>query len=211
MGYFDERLLQLLPQAYRLADENGDLRDFLRVFAPTLDWLKAMIDAFPVLWDLDHVPAPFLPFLGALVGYPYDYTRGPEQQRRAIKFRIEFYRRKGTRYSSERILDEQGVTAPVIENEPWEGTTTIPLDDPPLWAAPFIQEIVPAGTKCAFHCTRVAAATAPDVQGTHMARMPIFACGATVHAAAPLRLTAFVRSQASVHLRGYCRLSVIPV
>ncbi len=53
---------------------------------------------------VDRVPAEFLPFLGALVGYPYVYTRDPELQRRLIKFRIEFYRHKGTRYSLERIL-----------------------------------------------------------------------------------------------------------
>jgi len=211
MGTFDDRLMQLLPQVYRLADEGGDLRDFLRVFAPTLDWLKAKVDDFPVLWDLDHVPAEFLPFLGALVGYPYDYTRDPETQRRAMKFRIEFYRRKGTRYSLERVLAEQGVNAPVVENEPWEGVTKIPLDKPPLWAASFIQEVIPVGTKCVFYCTRVAAAKAPEVQGTRMARMFVLVAAAAQPAEAPLRVAASVAASARVLMSGFCRLSVIPV
>ncbi len=209
MGYFDDRLMQLLPQVYRLADE-GDLRDFLRVFAPTLDWLKAKIDAFPVLWNLDDVPADFLPVLGALVGYPYNHTRDPESQRRQIKFRIEFYRRKGTLYSLRRVLDEQGVDAPVIENEPWEGVTQIPLDEPAHWAARFIQEIVPAGTKCAFHCRRCAAATAPDVQGTRMARMFVLVGSASVVATAPLRIALLAGARATVAMQGYCQMSLIP-
>jgi len=209
MSYFDERLMQLLPQVYRLADD-GALHDVLGVFAPTLDWLKAKVDEFPVLWDLDHVPAEFLPFLGALVGYPYDYTRDPEAQRRDITFRIEFYRRKGGRYSLERVLAEQGVAAPVIENDPWEGVTKIPVDEPALWAVPFILELVPAGTKCVFYCTRFALATMPEPRGTPMARMHILVASASMPAATPLRIAASIRCVASSPAQGFCFMSIIP-
>jgi phage tail-like protein len=177
MGYFEDRLLKLLPQVHRLED-NGDLRDFLRVFAPTLDWLKAKIDDFPVLWDLDRVPAKFLPFLGALVRFPYVYTRDPELQRKLIKFRIEFYRRKGTRASLERILEENGVDAPVVENQPWEAVYKIPLDDPVHWLADLLEEVHPAGTKWVFYCHRMSWATLPAPE-THMARILILAATAS--------------------------------
>ena len=209
MGYFGERLMQLLPQVYRLADD-GDLHDFLGVFAPTLDWLRVKVDDFPVLWDIDHAPAEFLPFLGALVGYPYDYTRDPEAQRRDITFRTEFYRRKGVRHSLERILAEQGVTAPVIENEPWEGVTKIPVHEPALWAARFIQELVPAGTKCVFYCRRVALATMPEPLGIPMARMLIFVARASMPVTTPLRIAASIRCMASSLAQGFCSMSIIP-
>ncbi|HRT97811.1 MAG TPA: phage tail protein [Planctomycetota bacterium] len=188
MGYFEDRLMQLLPQVYRLED-NGDLRDFLRVFAPTLDWLKAKIDEFPVLWDLDRAPAEFLPFLGALVGYPYNRLRDPDVQRQLIKFRIEFYRRKGTRYSLDRILQESGVQGEVFENHPWEGCYTIRVDEPPLWLADLLEEIHPAGTKWVFHCVRICHGTAEAPQ-TRMARTAILAATGTASAVGFCAITA---------------------
>ena len=209
MGYFEDRLMQLLPQVYRLED-NGDLRDFLRVFAPTLDWLKAKIDDFPVLWDLDRVPADFLPFLGALVGYPYVYTRDPELQRRLIKFRIEFYRHKGTRYSLERILAEQGVSAPVIENEPWEGVYKIPLDDPPLWLASLLEEVHPAGTKWVFYCVRVCWATLP-VPETHMARLLVMAATGSAPSDGACAMKVTIATAVSPAPQGFCLMAAITV
>ena len=210
MGYFEDRLMLLLPQVYRLED-NGDLRDFLRVFAPTLDWLKAKIDEFPVLFDVDHVPAEFLPFLGALVGYPYTYTRDPELQRKLIKFRIEFYRRKGTRASLERILEENGIDAPVIENEPWEGVYKIPVEDPPLWLANLLEEVHPAGTKWVFYCQRICWVTAPTPQ-THMARVLIMTATASAPAAdGACVLTVTIASPASAAPQGYCVMTETPV
>ena len=209
MGYFEDRLMQLLPQVYRLGDA-GDLGDFLRVFAPTLDWLKQKIDEFPVLFDVDHVPAEFLPFLGALVGYPYTYTRDPELQRKLIKFRIEFYRRKGTRASLERILEENGIDAPVIENEPWEGVYKVPVEDPPLWLANLLEEVHPAGTKWVFYCQRVCWVTAPDPE-SHMARILILAAVGThpVQEACAAQVT--VAAAVEPAPEGFCVMTAIPV
>ena len=227
MATFEDKLMQLLPQVYRLED-SGDLRDFLRVFAPTLDWLKAKIDDFPVLWDIDRVPAQFLPFLGALVGFPYVHTRDPELQRKLITFRIEFYRRKGTRYSLERILEENGIDAPVIENEPWEGVYKIPLNSPPLWLANLLEEVHPAGTKWVFYCQRMCCATLPPAE-THMARIAILAatasqravgaCAATLtvagvveHVPLPhVHCTARALATVSAQSLGYCVMREIPL
>lgn len=146
MQDFADILYALLPQPHRQQD-NGDLRDFLAVFGPTLDWLKSLIDELPQIWDLEAVPDEFLPYLGALIGYPYNYTRDPDVQRKLIRFRIEFYRRKGTRASLERILEENGVTATVLENIPHEGIYQVIVESPPSWLPALLEEVHPAGTK----------------------------------------------------------------
>ena len=216
MSYFGDRLLKLLPQLYRLEDggssplPQGDLAAFLGVFAPTLDALKEKIDAFPVLFDLANVPAQFLPFLGALVGYPYDPTRDPELQRKLIRFRIEFYRRKGSRASVERILAENDVDAEVIENEPWEGVYKIPVDEPPLWLAPLLEEVHPAGTKWVFYCTRVCWATAPQPE-TQVAQVQLLAATGSAPAAASGAALAAVPSPAAAAPAGFCLMSAILV
>jgi len=209
MGTFEDRLMQLLPQVYRLED-NGDLRDFLRVFAPTLDWLKAKIDDFPVLWDLDRVPAKFLPFLGALVGYPYNRQRDPEVQRRLIQFRIEFYRRKGALASVERVLHESGVEGLVVENEPWEGVYKVVVYEPPLWLAPLLEEVHPAGTKWVFYCVRVCWATAP-VPDTHMARLLVMAATASAPAAGACALKVTIATAVSPTPQGFCLMTAITI
>jgi len=146
MSTFADKLYSLLAQVHRQED-NGDLSDFLAVFAPTLDWLKSLIDDFLELWDIDAVPDEFLPYLGTLIGYPYNYTRDPGVQRKLIRFRIEFYRRKGTRASLERILEENGVAATILENVPHEGVYQVIADTPPSWLPELLEEVHPAGTK----------------------------------------------------------------
>jgi len=152
MSAFAEKLYALLAQVHRQEDA-GDLRDFLAIFGPTLDWLKSRIDALPELWDLDNVPDEFLPHLGALIGYPYNYTRDPDVQRKLIRFRIEFYRRKGTRASLERILEENGVPAVVLENTPHEGIYQVVAESPPTWLPALLEEVHPAGTKWVYAVT----------------------------------------------------------
>ena len=146
MSGFAETLYGLLASVHRRED-GGDLRDFLAVFGPTLDWLKARIDGLPALWDLESVPDEFLPHLGALIGYPYNHTRDPDVQRKLIRFRIEFYRRKGTRASLERILEESGVEATVLENVPEQGIYQVIPESPPAWLPALLEEVQPAGTK----------------------------------------------------------------
>ena len=146
MPPFADRLFGLLAGVHRQMDE-GDLRDFLAVFGPTLDWIKSRIDSLPELWDLDAAPDELLPLLGALVGYPYNHTRDPGVQRKLIRFRTEFYRRKGTRASLERILEENGVQAAVLENVPHDGVYQVVAESPPSWLPALLEEVRPAGTK----------------------------------------------------------------
>ena len=170
MDYFLDKLYALLPEVHRLRD-NGDLHDLLAAFAPTLDWIKELIDAFPELWDLDAVPDELLPYLGAIIGYPYDRTRDPDVQRKLIRFRIEFYRRKGTRPSLDRLLAEAGVSATVLENVPREGVYQVIADAPPVWLPAMLEEIHPAGTKWVYLAGRVAYVEDATVHGTAIERL----------------------------------------
>ena len=169
MSAFADKLYALLANVHRQEDA-GDLRDFLAVFGPTLDWLKSRIDDLPELWDLDGVPDEFLPYLGALVGYPYNYTRDPDVQRKLIRFRIEFYRRKGTRPSLDRLLEEAGVSATVLENVPREGVYQVIAEAPPAWLPAMLEEVHPAGTKWVYLAGRTAYVEDATVHATAVKR-----------------------------------------
>lgn len=110
-GYFEEKLIDLLPPIYRESDTNGDLAAFLRIPAATLDELKELIDRLPDIFDIDRCDVRFIPLLAALVGYSFDPTRDPDAQRREIHEVIESYRRKGSIPAIHRSLT----------NVSWEG------------------------------------------------------------------------------------------
>lgn len=95
-GYFEDKLIDLLPPIYRERDETGDLRAFLTIPAKTLDEIKSLIDCLPDIWNLDACDPQFLPLLSAIVGYDFDQTRDPDIQRREIREIVEQYRRKGS-------------------------------------------------------------------------------------------------------------------
>ncbi len=95
-GYFDDRLIDMLPPIYRERDTTGDLRAFLAIPAVALDEIKELIDRLPDIWDVDACDPSFLPLLSAIVGYSFDPTRDPDTQRREIAEIVEQYRRKGS-------------------------------------------------------------------------------------------------------------------
>ncbi len=95
-GYFEDRLVDLLPPIYREQDVAGDLRAFLAIPAATLDEIKTLINRLPGIWDVDTCDPRFLPMLSAIVGSRFDPTRDPDIQRREIREVVEQYRRKGT-------------------------------------------------------------------------------------------------------------------
>ena len=107
-GYFEKKLIELLPPFYRERDETGELQTFLEIPAKTLDDLKALIDAFPALFDIDGCQDRWLPFLGALVGHRFDPLENAARQRRQIREAIEIYRRKGTLPALRRTLADRG-------------------------------------------------------------------------------------------------------
>jgi phage tail-like protein len=107
-GYFEDRLIGLLPPIYRERDTNGDLQAFLRVPAATQDELKELIDRLPDIFDIDRCDVRFIPLLAAIVGYSSDPTQNPDTQRRDIRETVERYRRKSTVPAIERGLINVG-------------------------------------------------------------------------------------------------------
>lgn len=110
-GYFEDRLIGLLPPTYQERDTNGDLAAFLRIPAATLDELKKLIDRLPGIWNADACDPRFLPILAAIAGYSFDQRRDPDTQRREIVEVVEHYRRKGSIPAIHRSLVNTG----------WEG------------------------------------------------------------------------------------------
>lgn len=107
-GYFEDRLIGLLPPLYKERDTSGDLQAFLRVPAATLDELKELIDRLPDIFDIDKCDVRFIPLLADAVGYSFDPTRDPDTQRREIREIVERYRRKSTIPAIERGLINVG-------------------------------------------------------------------------------------------------------
>lgn len=110
-GYFEDRLMELLPPIYRERDAGGDLSAFLAVPAAALDELKSLIDRLPDIWDVDACDPGFLPLVSAIVSYNSDQRRDPDTQRREIREIVEQYRRKGSVPAIRRSLTDAG----------WEG------------------------------------------------------------------------------------------
>lgn len=107
-GYFEDKLIDLLPPLYRERDTSGDLGTFLAVPAATLDEFKELIDRLPDIFDIDRCDIRFIPLLAAIVGYRFDPTRDPDTQRREIRETVERYRRKSTVPAIERGLINVG-------------------------------------------------------------------------------------------------------
>ncbi len=95
-GYFEDKLIDLLPPIYRERDAAGDLSAFLAVPAVTFDEIKSLVDCLPDIWDVDACDPRFVPLIAAIVGCRFDPTRDPDTQRREIREIVEQYRRKGT-------------------------------------------------------------------------------------------------------------------
>lgn len=110
-GYFEDRLIDLLPPIYQEQDTSGDLQAFLRVPAMTLDDLKELIDRLPDILDIDTCDIRFIPLLANIVGYQFDPIRDSDVQRRKVREVIESCRRKGSIPAISRSLINVG----------WEG------------------------------------------------------------------------------------------
>lgn len=107
-GYFEDKLIDLLPPIYRERDASGDLSAFLAVPAVTLDEIRSLVDRLPDIWDVDACDPRFLPMLSAIVGYGFDPTRDPDTQRREIREIVKQYRRRGSIPAIRRALINVG-------------------------------------------------------------------------------------------------------
>jgi P2-related tail formation protein len=60
------------------------------------------------VFDVDNCDPAFLPLLAALIGWPLDPDAHTDNQRRAVREAVEFYRRKGTIPAIIRSLENIG-------------------------------------------------------------------------------------------------------
>lgn len=113
--YFQTNMMKMLPPLYEREDEKEDLQGFLKVLATEMDAVKDLIDGMVDLIDVDACPAKFLPYLGVLLDYEWDYTRPTAEQRKEIANLIEVYRRRGSIPGTERKTRLAGYAGSVIE------------------------------------------------------------------------------------------------
>ncbi len=74
----------------------GQLRRFLKLISFALDEAKGLVDAFPVILNVDKTDADYLPLIAALVGIDFNYDIPIPRQREEIKRAVEVYKTKGT-------------------------------------------------------------------------------------------------------------------
>jgi phage tail-like protein len=74
----------------------GQLRRFLKLISFSLDEAKGLIDAFPVILNVDKTDADYLPLIAVLVGIDFNYDIPIPRQREEIKRAVEVYKAKGT-------------------------------------------------------------------------------------------------------------------
>lgn len=116
MTSFLDILWQHLPPLYRECD-NGDLRAFLSIPAPTLDHLKGLMDALPHLYDPRQCPPQYLPHLAHLLGIN-GHGQDPRVLRRDIVEAVPYYRRKSTLPGIRRDLIQLGWSGEIQEAYP---------------------------------------------------------------------------------------------
>lgn len=95
-----ERIYNELPRIYRYADRDNryQLKRFLEILVrgglyPTYRDTRRILDLF----DVDKVPAEFLPELASALGFEFPYALDEQTQRTYIRNAVISYRVKGTR------------------------------------------------------------------------------------------------------------------
>ncbi|MBI5788779.1 MAG: hypothetical protein HZA78_08005 [Candidatus Schekmanbacteria bacterium] len=74
----------------------GQLQRFLKLVSFGLDEVKGLIDAFPIMLNVDKADADYLPMLAELVGLDFSYDIPIPRQREEIKRAVEIYKTKGS-------------------------------------------------------------------------------------------------------------------
>jgi phage tail-like protein len=103
----------------------GPLRQLVDVLASGFDAIKADVDSFHDLIDIDACPEQFLPHLAYLFGFEFPFDLSEQQQRNYLHTIISMYRTKGTawtlRLAALRIIGK-GFDL-IVENEDYIGKT----------------------------------------------------------------------------------------
>ena len=121
-NYFRNNIKRFIPYEYwrkdaQLINEGGgegNLENFVEVFALTLDEIKQAIDEFTELFDIDHCPPKYLRTIAEMLNYPLESVDTVAVQRAQLKSAIEWYKSKGARQGFIAILYAFGYHAEVI-------------------------------------------------------------------------------------------------
>ncbi len=81
------------PESYK---SHADYSVLIKILAHILSIVRPQIENFNELVDIDLCPIKFLPLLGSLVGYDYNYSISSRANRFIIKNLLEAYRRRGS-------------------------------------------------------------------------------------------------------------------
>lgn len=98
---FGSMLYDKLPLIYKTEDGTVKpytypLKRFYQIASVGLDFLKAKTDGRRNLYDLDKVPAEFLPHLAKMMGFTFPYDMPESDQRNLLKSLPYLYKMKGT-------------------------------------------------------------------------------------------------------------------
>jgi phage tail-like protein len=141
MGFYSENLYnRFLAEQMRSMDINDDLKQFVELFAMTLDEFDENIQDFQDIWDIDLSPVKYLPYIAQMIGWQFGPNDSEQEQRNQLKLAIPFYKKKGLEESFRILCYSYGLLIDVIPL--WSddyavfypSTTDPPFDDdtPPL-------------------------------------------------------------------------------
>jgi phage tail-like protein len=86
----------MLPQMNRDEDVTGELKDFVDCLQEVIDLILCDLDEWTDILDPDTAPEPFLSFILADLGNPFDFELTEIDKRRLISVLITLYKQKGT-------------------------------------------------------------------------------------------------------------------
>lgn len=91
--------------------EDPQIQTFVCLMAVVLGNTQDSIDSFTSLVDIDSCPDAFVPYLSAVVGYPYNYSLTASSQRALIKSYLPLYMLRGSVLSIKMAVRFGGTTA----------------------------------------------------------------------------------------------------
>jgi phage tail-like protein len=118
----------------------GQLQRFLKLISFSLDEVKGLIDAFPVILNVDKTDADYLPLIAALVGIDFNYDIPIPRQREEIKRAVEVYKAKGTIPAIKTF--GRAISGLSVAIQEWPKNILMSNDPGRLSAQAFIPEII---------------------------------------------------------------------
>lgn len=112
-----QRLLSLLPAVYR---EDAFLGRYLAAFEDVLLGLEQRIDGISRLFEPQHAPDDFLPWLSSWMAFALRAHLDVNQQRNFLARVIPLYRRRGTRQNLQDLLTIFTRGLPTVEESATE-------------------------------------------------------------------------------------------